>query len=165
MGAWLGGTPRSGPRVRPHGHSRGWAGSSGLPVLADAELAVGLDVLPRPVAGTIHQAGALPGPHTLPLTAQHLSFGAPAAYERPGVRHPCRELSSGHAHHAQSLEAPHLGCCRAGEQGTPSDQKCHHRSEGRGHRARILASQSRWQWGSHPEGRALRKTRTRGQGG
>lgn len=70
------------------GKGQGWGLTStvrvglaalGLLLLADAELAVGLDVLPGPVAGTIHQAGALLGSHTLPLPAQHLPCRAPAA--------------------------------------------------------------------------------------
>lgn len=47
-------------------------------ILAETELAAHLDALPRPVMGTIYQAGALTGPHTQPLSAQHLSFWAPA---------------------------------------------------------------------------------------
>ena len=53
-----------------------WVGPS---ILADAEPAVGLDALPTPVAGAVHQAGALPRPHTPPLVTQHLPCGAPAA--------------------------------------------------------------------------------------
>ena len=58
-----------------------WAGlaAPGPPVLADAELAVSLDALPGPVVAAIHQAGALPWPHALPLGSQHLPRGAPAA--------------------------------------------------------------------------------------
>lgn len=75
------------------GKGQGWGLTStvrfglaalGPPLLADAELAVGLDVLPRSVAGAIHQAGALLGPHTLPLAAQHLPCRAPTAQEGPG---------------------------------------------------------------------------------
>lgn len=58
-----------------------WVGPTALesPVLAGAELAVSLDALARPVRGAIQQAGALPGPHTPPVAAQHLACRAPAA--------------------------------------------------------------------------------------
>lgn len=58
-----------------------WAGPAapGLPVLADAELAVGLDALPGPVAAAVHQARALPRPHAPPPGTQHLPHRAPAA--------------------------------------------------------------------------------------
>lgn len=58
-----------------------WAGPAapGPPVLADAELAVGLDALPGPVAAAVHQAWALPRPHAPPPGIQHLPRRAPAA--------------------------------------------------------------------------------------
>lgn len=51
----------------------------GPPILADAELAVGLDALPWWVVDAVHQAGALPRPHAPPFVIQHLPCRAPAA--------------------------------------------------------------------------------------
>lgn len=58
-----------------------WVGPAapGPSISADAEPAVGLDALPTPVVGAVHQAGALPRPHTPPLVTQHLPCGVPAA--------------------------------------------------------------------------------------
>lgn len=57
-----------------------WIGPAAMwsPILTGAYLAIHFDALPRPVTGTIHQAGTLHGSHTPPLSAQNLPFGAPA---------------------------------------------------------------------------------------
>lgn len=67
-------------------HSTFWIGPAATwsAILAEAELAAHLDALPRPVTDTIHQAGALTGPHTQPLSAQHLPFWAPATWAAAG---------------------------------------------------------------------------------
>lgn len=57
-----------------------WIGPAAMwsPILTGAYVAIHFDALPRPVTGTIHQAGTLHGSHTPPLSAQNLPFGTPA---------------------------------------------------------------------------------------
>lgn len=70
--------PRERPEQRLTSTFRIGPAAMWLPILAKAELAVHLDALSRPVMGTIHQAGTLPGSHTLPLSVQHLPIWTPA---------------------------------------------------------------------------------------
>lgn len=67
------------------------------------------------------------------------------------MRLPCRRLSLKGTHTTPQARAPPLDCYRATQQGIPPDQRCLHKSEGKGHRDGTLALRSRWHWGCGPE--------------